>query len=227
MTVAVVTGAGSGIGEAAALRLARRGCDVVLVGRRADRLEQTAERARLLGTKALVCPCDVASEAEVKAMAASVVKDLGPPRLVVHSAGVVARVPVGSMTKSDWDTVIGVNLTGVFLVTRAFLPAMLAARAGRFVAVASISSTRGTPALSAYCASKWGVVGFVKALAEELRGTGLQSLAVLPGSVDTPMLAGSGFKPQMSADDVAGLIVYAGLDAADAMNGSCIELFGP
>ncbi|MEI7895361.1 MAG: SDR family NAD(P)-dependent oxidoreductase, partial [Myxococcales bacterium] len=59
MTVAVVTGAGSGIGEAAALRLARRGCDVVLVGRRADRLEQTAERARLLGTKALVCPCDV------------------------------------------------------------------------------------------------------------------------------------------------------------------------
>jgi 3-oxoacyl-[acyl-carrier protein] reductase len=98
---------------------------------------------------------------------------------------------------------------------------------GRIVHVGSISSILGTPNLSAYCASKWGVVGFMKSLAEELRGTGLQTMAVLPGSVDTQMLEGSGFVAQMTAEDVAGTITYAALDAPDAMNGSAIEVFGP
>jgi 3-oxoacyl-[acyl-carrier protein] reductase len=92
--------------------------------------------------------------------------------------------------------------------------------------VGSISSTLGTAKMSAYCASKWGVVGFMKALAEELRGTGLQTMAILPGSVDTAMLKGSGFAAQMTAEDVAGTIAYAALDAPDALNGSAIEVFG-
>ena len=79
---------------------------------------------------------------------------------------------------------------------------------------------------ASYAASKWGVVGFTKSLAEELRGTGLQSVAILPGSVDTHMLVGSGLPPLMSADDVAKMIVHAALDAPDAINGSAIELFG-
>ncbi len=119
------------------------------------------------------------------------------------------------------------NLKGTFLLARALLPAMIRAKRGRLVAVSSISATLGTARQSAYCAAKWGVVGFVKSLAEELRGHGLQAMSVLPGSVDTEMLKGGDFKAAMSPDDVARLVVYAALDAPDAMNGSAIEMFGP
>jgi 3-oxoacyl-[acyl-carrier protein] reductase len=122
---------------------------------------------------------------------------------------------------------VDVNLKGTFLVTRALLPPMLQRRQGRIINVASISATLGTPRLSAYCAAKWGVVGFTKSLAEELRESGLQAIAVLPGSVDTDMLKGSGFLPQMTPEEVAGVIVYASLDAPAAMNGSAIDVFGP
>jgi 3-oxoacyl-[acyl-carrier protein] reductase len=120
-----------------------------------------------------------------------------------------------------------VNLKGPFLVARALLPAMLRAGRGRFVAVSSISATLGTPRQSAYCASKWGLVGFVKSLAEEVRGRGVQAMCVLPGAVQTRMLEGGEFPAQMSPADVAGLVAYAALDAPDAMNGSAVEVFGP
>jgi 3-oxoacyl-[acyl-carrier protein] reductase len=149
------------------------------------------------------------------------------PRVVVANAGVVRRALVVDTTEEDWDHVVDVNLKGTFLLTRALLPAMLRAKRGRIIAVASISSTLGTPRYSAYCAAKWGIVGFVKSLAEELRGHGLQAMSVLPGSVDTEMLKGGEFKPVMTPDEVAGLVAYAALDAPDGMNGSSIEMFGP
>jgi 3-oxoacyl-[acyl-carrier protein] reductase len=144
----------------------------------------------------------------------------------VEDAGVVRRGAVHETSEEDWDLVLDVNLKGLFLVTRALLPHMLARRTGRCVNLGSISSTLGTARQSAYAASKWGVVGFTKSLAEELRGTGLQAMCVLPGSVDTRMLEGSGYAPQMTPDDVAGTVVYDALDAPDAMNGSAIEVFG-
>jgi 3-oxoacyl-[acyl-carrier protein] reductase len=103
---------------------------------------------------------------------------------------------------------------------------MYARRSGRIVNVASISATLGTPRLSAYCASKWGLVGFTKALAEEARPHGVQVVAVLPGSIDTAMLVGSGFPPLMSADEVARTIEWLGLDAPAAVTASAVEMFG-
>ena len=131
------------------------------------------------------------------------------------------------MHEGDWDEVLAVNLTGVFLTARAFLPQMLAAKRGRIIAIASISSTVGTARQSAYCAAKWGVLGFVKSLAEELRGTGLQTMSISPGSVETKMLEGSGYAPLMRPEDVANAVVYAALDAPAAMNGTNVEMFGP
>jgi 3-oxoacyl-[acyl-carrier protein] reductase len=119
-----------------------------------------------------------------------------------------------------------VNLTAPFVLTRALLPAMRARRSGRIVFVASISSTLGTAKLSAYCASKWGIVGFMKSLAEELSDSGLMTCAVLPGSVDTRMLTGSVFPPRMSADDVARTLLHYAFDAPLAHNGASIEMFG-
>jgi len=227
VSVAVVTGGGRGIGRAVAVDLARRGCDVALLGRTLESLAAAAEEVLALGRRALVVPCDV-SQAEQVAMAARRVEtDLGVPRVVVCNAGVVHRAPVHTMSEAEWDEVVDVNLKGTFLVTRAFLPRMLDLKRGRVVAVASISATLGTARQSAYCAAKWGTVGFVKSLAEELRGTGLQAMCVMPGSVDTDMLKGSGFAPAMSPDEVARTVTFLALDAPDAMNASSVELFGP
>jgi 3-oxoacyl-[acyl-carrier protein] reductase len=225
--IAVVTGAGRGIGRAVAVDLARRGCDVALLGRTIETLAAAAEEIVGLGRRALAVPCDVARAEQVDAASARVVADLGIPDVVVANAGVVHRAPVQTMTEGEWDEVVDVNLKGTFLVTRAFLPRMLARGSGRFIAIASISSTLGTPKQSAYCAAKWGTVGFMKSLAEELRGTGLQAMCVMPGSVDTDMLRGSGFEAAMRPLDVARTVTFLALDAPDAMNASAVELFGP
>lgn len=226
--VALVTGAGSGIGRAVAKGLFARGLDLALLGRTEATLEATAWEVLDGATagRALALRCDVSDPAQVARACDRVLSELGVPRVVVHSAGVVVRAPVEATTDAEWRSVLGVNLDGTFHVTRALLPAMRERGEGRFVAVASISSTLGTPRLSAYCAAKWGVVGFMKSLAEELRGTPLAAMSVLPGSVDTAMLEGSGFAPAMMPDDVANTVLYAALDAPLAMSGSAIEIFG-
>jgi 3-oxoacyl-[acyl-carrier protein] reductase len=228
MALAVVTGAGGGIGRASALELARRGLDLALLGRTERTLRATAGDAERAGVRTLVVRADLGVEADVVRAGAAVLAAMGAPRVVVNNAGIAGRKALVEETPAaDWDAVMAVNLRGVFLVSRTFLRAMRDAGAGRLVTVASISSTLGTAGMAPYCASKWGALGFAKSLAEELRGSGLQSLAVLPGSVDTPMVKVGGFPPQMSPEDVAKLVAYAALDAPDAMNGSAIECFGP
>ncbi len=225
--IAVVTGAGRGIGRAIALDLARRWCDVALLGRTLDSLADATSDVIATGRRGLAVACDVASATEVDAAATTVARELGAPDVVVSNAGVVCRATVEAMTEGEWDEVIDVNLKGTFLVMRAFLPPMLALGRGRLIAIASISSTLGTARQSAYCAAKWGTVGFVKSLAEELRGTGLQAMCVMPGSVDTDMLKGSGFEPRMQPEDVARTVTFLALDAPAAMNASSVEVFGP
>ncbi len=225
--VAFVTGAGRGIGRAVAVMLARRGFDVALVARTMEELERTAALVATEGGKHAILAADVSQRDRVEWAAENCVVKLGVPTVVVCCAGIVRRAPVHKMTDEDWDAVMDVNLKGTFLVARALLPPMLRARRGRIIHISSISATLGTASQAAYAASKWGLLGFTKSLAEELRGTGLQTMAVLPGSVDTTMLVGSGYTPQMTAEDVAGVVAYAALDAPDAMNGSSMEVFGP
>jgi 3-oxoacyl-[acyl-carrier protein] reductase len=225
--VAVVTGAGSGIGRAVALELSRRGLDVALIGRTEKKLLETAAEVRRTGAASLILPADVADDRQVRRAAADIAAAYGAPQIVVNNAGVAGRrAPIEETSEAEWDSVLGSNLKGIFLVTRAFLPAMRVARRGRFIAVASISATLGTSGMAPYCASKWGVVGFAKSLAEELRGSGLQAMSVLPGTVDTEMAKVGGFAPQMSPQDVAVIVAFAALDAPEAMNGSAIESFG-
>lgn len=227
MSAAVVTGASRGIGRATALALAERGLDVALLARTVDDLAAVAQAVSRCGVAALPLRCDVTAAADVKEAAARVLETFGAPEVVVNNAGVIRRAAVHEMSLEDFRLVVDTNLTGTFLVTRAFLPAMLERHRGRLLQLASISATLGSPRASAYCAAKWGVVGFTKSLAEELRGTGLVTMSILPGSVDTSMLEGSDFSPQMTPEDVAKTIVFAALDAPSAMNGSSLEMFGP
>jgi 3-oxoacyl-[acyl-carrier protein] reductase len=225
--IAVVTGAGRGIGRAVALSLARRGWDLALLSRTASELMETQALILEEGQRAVTFSCDVSKPDEVRAAKTHVCEELGAPEIVVCAAGIVRRSSVWDTTDDDFDHVIRVNLHGVFYCARAFIPAMRDAHRGRFVVVSSISATLGSPQQSAYAASKWGVDGFMKSLAEELRGSGVAAMSVRPGAVDTRMLQGSPFQAQMSADDVANLITYACLDAPLAMNASAIDIFGP
>jgi NAD(P)-dependent dehydrogenase (short-subunit alcohol dehydrogenase family) len=123
---------------------------------------------------------------------------------------------------------VATNLTGAYRVTRAFLPEMRARGRGRIVNLASISGREGTALLTAYCAAKHGLVGLTRALAEEVRGDGLQVNAVCPGSVDTAMLQQGvpGAQPDMTADDVAEVVLFLLTAAPVALTGACLDVFG-
>jgi NAD(P)-dependent dehydrogenase (short-subunit alcohol dehydrogenase family) len=151
---------------------------------------------------------------------------LGPCDLLVNNAGVLVRGAVDALAPAEWRRSLEINLTGPFLCARAVLPGMKSRRHGRIVNVASISATLGTAEASAYNASKWGLLGLTRCLAEELRPFGVQALAVSPGSVDTAMLRQTRFSPDMVPDDVAKVVVFAGLDAPDASTGANLEVFG-
>jgi 3-oxoacyl-[acyl-carrier protein] reductase len=226
VTLALVTGPSRGIGRATALLLARRGARLALVGRPSAALDDTAMQLEKSGAKVALLPCDLAAADQIEIVAKRVLDELGPPDAIVHNAGVIHRATVEETSTRAYDEQLAVNLRAPFLLTRALLPAMRRAGRGRIVFVSSISATLGSPKAAAYCASKWGLVGLMKSLAEELSGSGLMTVALLPGSVQTDMLAGSGFDPKMTAEDVARTLVHYALDAPIAHNGGAIEMFG-
>jgi 3-oxoacyl-[acyl-carrier protein] reductase len=227
VTVALVTGGSRGIGRATSIELARRGVAIALVGRPSPELEETLALAREAGApEALAFACDLADAVQVEAAAYAVSSHFPALSVLVNNAGVAPRLSVEETRLDVWDETLAVNLRAPFLLTRAVLPSMRRNGRGRIVHVGSISSTLGTARLSAYCASKWGLVGFMKSLAEELSGSSVTTLAVLPGSTATRMLEGSGMPPRMTAEEVAQTIVHYCLDAPSAHNGAVIEMFG-
>jgi NAD(P)-dependent dehydrogenase (short-subunit alcohol dehydrogenase family) len=179
---AVVTGGGRGIGKAVAARLARDGARVAIAGRDAGVLERAA---RELG--ALAVPCDVSREDEVERLVARVRAELGAPTIVVNNAGITHSAPFVQETAAALDEVMATNLRGTFLVTRAFLPPMLAARRGRVVCVASVAAKIGFKYTAAYSASKHAVLGLVRSLALEVADQGVTVNAVCPGWVESDM----------------------------------------
>lgn len=219
---AIVTGGGRGIGAAVARALTLRGLAVTVFARTRAQLERVvAEKAA-----ALAVAGDVRSEDDVARLVREHERILGPVDVLVNDAGILARGLVEETSSAAFREVLDVNLTGAFLCARAVIPGMKGRRSGRIVNVASISATLGTAGSSAYNASKWGLVGLTKCLALELRGHGVVCLAVSPGSVDTEMLKQTPFSPAMTADDAARVVVFAALDAPDAMTGANLEVFG-
>ncbi len=227
MRIAVVTGASRGIGRATALELARRGLGLALVGRRSPELDTTiADALREGAPVAQNFSCDLADAVATEQAAQELLAEHPSPEILVNNAAVAPRLPIEETTSADWEQTLGVNLRAPFQLARAVVPSMRRARRGRILFVGSISSTLGTARQTAYVASKWGVVGLMKSLAEELRDSGVVTLAVLPGSTATRMLEGSGFPPRMTAADVARTIVHFALDAPAAHAGGVIEMFG-
>jgi NAD(P)-dependent dehydrogenase (short-subunit alcohol dehydrogenase family) len=226
--VAVITGAGRGIGRATAQAFASRGIHVALASRTASELAAVEKDIQASGGRALAIPTDITLASQVENLIKETETSLGPVDLLVNNAGLVERAPVAETKEESWDRMLDVNLKGAFLCTRAVIPSMKARQCGRVINVSSIAGKLGTPHLAPYCASKWGLIGFTKATAEELRGDNIQVYAVCPGSVDTEMLRIGlpGAEPDMSPEAVASLLVYLAMDAPTAMTGAAIDIFG-
>jgi 3-oxoacyl-[acyl-carrier protein] reductase len=222
----LVTGASRGIGRATALAFAARGADLLLVTRSAASAEETRAVCAARGARIDLECADFTERAAVADLAGRLAHLERCPSVVVHCAGSVRRAPVHEQTVSDYDEQLDVNLRTPFVLNRSLLPALRAQGFGRLLHVGSISGTLGTAGQVPYNASKWGLIGLVKSLAEELTNSGLMAAVILPGAVDTDMLRGSVFPPRMTAEDVAKTLVYLGLDAPLAHNGAVVDMFG-
>jgi NAD(P)-dependent dehydrogenase (short-subunit alcohol dehydrogenase family) len=187
---AVVTGGGRGIGAAVADELARLGARLTLMGRGVDALRAQAARLREeRGAQAAAVACDVADQASVEAAFAAAREAFGDPYALVNNAGQGAAASFADTTRETWDGMLAVNLTSAYLCIRQVLPAMLSARCGRIVNVASTAGLRGYRDVAAYCAAKHGLVGLTRALAVETARQGVTVNAVCPGYTDTEMAA--------------------------------------
>src|SRR5262245_9805666 len=180
--IAVVTGAGRGIGAAIAVELGKLGAQVVLAARSRTELEETA---RVIGAKASVIPTDVRRKDELARLFEQVVTTLGPVDILVNAAGLGIFGPVVDFKDEDLEILIETNLRGIFFASRLVLPSMIERRQGHVINIASIAGKVGSANRAVYCASKFGVVGFTESLAEEVRQHGVRVSVICPGSTDT------------------------------------------
>ena len=187
--VAIVTGAGSGIGRGIAEGFVHAGARVAIVDREGGRAEAVAATISGEPGRAFAHPADVTDEDQVEQLASRVVSEHGRIDILVNNAGVASASPVAEVSLQTWEETLRVNLTSMFLTSRAVLPAMTSQRSGRIINIGSQLATRGAAAMSAYCAAKAGVHGFTKALAREVISDGITVNAIAPGLTETPAVA--------------------------------------
>jgi NAD(P)-dependent dehydrogenase (short-subunit alcohol dehydrogenase family) len=185
--IAIVTGAGRGIGRATALALAQEGAHLVLAARTVSEIEVVAEEIRSVGREVLVVATDVAKKADVVAMVQQTLERFGKVDILVNNAGVAVHNPIPDIREEDWDLNINVNLKSVFLCTQAVFTRMCAQGSGHIVNVSSLAGKYYPYKMAAYGAAKWGVVGLTGITQEEGRPHGVRAILVRPGPVDTKM----------------------------------------
>jgi NAD(P)-dependent dehydrogenase (short-subunit alcohol dehydrogenase family) len=214
--LAVVTGAGRGIGAAIAGKLATLGALVVLCGRSRAPLDETAGQIIEAGGRAEVATCDVTDHDSVQAVASMVERRFGKIDILVNNAGIGGfGGPLHTLPPGDWDAVLNTNLRGVFFCIRTFAPMMIRARSGHIVNISSLAGKNPLPNGAAYAASKWGLNGLTYSVAEELRTHNIRVSVVCPGSVDTSLSPHEGkdknkmLRPEDVAHAVAALVTQA------------------
>lgn len=236
--VAVVTGAGRGIGRAIALKFAAEGADVVCVSRTQENSEKVAAEVRALGRKAWAVALDVSDSVAVTAAVEQILKDAGKVDILVNNAGVTRDGLLMRMSDADWDAVLNTNLKGAFNVTKAFTRSFLKQRSGRIINVASVIGLIGNAGQCNYSASKAGLIGFTKSCARELASRGVTVNALAPGFIETDMTAvlneeqKAGILKQVplgmlgSTEDIAAAALYLASPGARYVTGQVLTVDG-
>jgi 3-oxoacyl-[acyl-carrier protein] reductase len=235
---AIVTGASRGIGKAIAMRLAAAGAKVACVARSADKLQETANAIAAAGGTAEVHPCDVTDSGAVSRLVDELAERWGQLDIVVNNAGITKDTLIPRMTDEDWDTVVATNLRSVFLFTRAASQVMMRKRSGRIINISSVSGIMGNAGQANYSASKAGIIGLTRTVAQELAGRKVTVNAICPGFIASEMTDAMGpaildevkkripAKRLGEADEVADAVLYLASDSAAYITGEVLTIDG-
>jgi 3-oxoacyl-[acyl-carrier protein] reductase len=236
--VAIVTGAGQGIGRGIALKLAEKGAQVVASDINAETAAGTAKEVETLGRKAIAQTADVSRQREVEEMVSAVLRAFGKVDILVNNAGIARSGTLLKLTSEAWDEVLAVNLKGAFYAIQAVAKHMIEAGYGKIVNISSIYGRTGTIGDSNYAASKAAIVGLTKSTARELARYNINVNVVLPGMVDTPLLRGLPdryLQPMVkeiplrrlgTPEDIGNVVVFLSSDEASYITGAAIEVSG-
>lgn len=236
--VAIVTGAGQGIGRGIALKLAEKGADVVVSDINMETAVRTAKEVESLGRRALALKTDVSKRGEVEGMVVATLEEFGKIDILINNAGIARSAMLLKLTDEAWDEVLAVNLKGVFYTTQVVAAHMIEAGYGKIVNISSIYARTGTTGDSNYAASKAGIIGFTKSTARELARTDINVNAVLPGMIDTPLLRGIPdhyLQPMIkeiplqrvgTPEDIGNVAAFLASDEASYITGAAIEVTG-
>jgi len=236
--IAVVTGAGRGIGQAIALKLAAHGADVACVDLKSEFLDPTVAEVQKLGRRAWAVAANVAEAASVEAAADQILQQAGRVDILVNNAGITKDTLLMRMSEADWDAVLDINLKGTFLFTKAFTRAFLKQKSGRIVNIASVIGLIGNAGQCNYGASKAGVIGFTKSVARELASRGITANAVAPGFIETKMTEALGPEARAALlkqiplaslgqpEDVASAVLFFASPAARYVTGQVLAVDG-
>ena len=235
---ALVTGASRGIGRACALALAESGARVAVAARNVDQLESLAAEIRSSKHDSFAVPMDLADGESIKEAIAKTAKDFGPIAILVNNAGITKDGLAMRMKKLDWDTVIATNLTGAFIAIQQVLPAMMRERWGRIINISSLVGETGNAGQANYAASKAGLIGLTKSIAQEMGSRNITVNSVAPGYVETDMTAGLSeeLKHKMLAniplkrlgrpEDVAAAVRFLASEEAGYITGHVLDVNG-
>jgi len=236
--IAFVTGASRGIGRACALALSEAGAKVVLAARNLQKLEETATVIREAGREAFIVEVDLGSEESIREAFAKTAKEFGPVEILVNNAGITRDGLAVRMKRADWDAVVDTNLTGSFLCIQQVLQSMMRARWGRIINITSVVGRMGNAGQANYSASKAGLIGLTKSLAQEMGSRGITVNAVAPGFVETDMtsvlpdavkeklLGTIPLKRIGAPEDVAAAVAYLASDGAAYVTGHVLDVNG-
>ena len=236
--VAVVTGAGRGIGRAVALAYARMGADVACVSRTEENSAKAAAEVEALGRRAWAVSVDVSDTAAVDAAAGKILDDAGRVDILVNNAGVTRDNLLMRMSEEEWDTVINTNLKGAFNFTKALTRPFIKQRSGRIINIASVIGLIGNAGQSNYAASKAALIGFTKSVAKELAPRGITANAIAPGFIETDMTAALDDKVRESIignvplgrfgspDDIAHAAVFLAMEPSGYITGQVLTVDG-
>ncbi len=229
---ALVTGSGTGIGRAIALRFAKEGATVVLTGRKHAPIEEAAHQIRASGGKAFAFACDLSDETQVHTLCRQAAEAAGNIDILVNNAGISKEMPFIEMPLSLWDEMVKCNLYSAVLMTKAVLPHMIRQKSGVVINISSGAGLRGLPGSTAYSASKAALIAFGQALGDEVRPHGLRVNTICPGPVDTEMLKQSAVRDYLlksgvklfDPDEIASAALFLATDMSGKMNSQVLVM---